>query len=107
MVSVLSSDPDALTGGLQNQQARGRSRSVGQNRFRMPRFGFGNASRRGRWGDVLPSVEPGQRDGLNENYARELLELHTLGVDGGYTQQDVVEVARGVADSTGRCNSFG
>lgn len=32
--------------------------------------------------------------GLNENYARELLELHTLGVDGGYTQQDVIEVAR-------------
>jgi uncharacterized protein (DUF1800 family) len=34
------------------------------------------------------------RRGLNENYARELMELHTLGVDGGYTQQDVVEVAR-------------
>jgi len=32
--------------------------------------------------------------GINENYARELLELHTLGVDGGYTQQDVVNVAR-------------
>ncbi len=32
--------------------------------------------------------------GLNENYARELLELHTLGVDGGYSQSDVVEVAR-------------
>ena len=32
--------------------------------------------------------------GLNENYARELLELHTLGVDGGYTQKDVIEVAR-------------
>lgn len=32
--------------------------------------------------------------GLNENYGRELLELHTLGVDGGYTQQDVIEVAR-------------
>lgn len=32
--------------------------------------------------------------GLNENYARELMELHTLGVDGGYTQADVVEVAR-------------
>jgi uncharacterized protein (DUF1800 family) len=31
---------------------------------------------------------------LNENYGRELLELHTLGVDGGYTQQDVVNVAR-------------
>ena len=36
----------------------------------------------------------GQRAGLNENYARELLELHTLGVDGGYTEADVVEVAR-------------
>ena len=35
-----------------------------------------------------------RRRGLNENYARELLELHTLGVDGGYTQQDIVEVAR-------------
>lgn len=32
--------------------------------------------------------------GLNENYARELMELHTLGVDGGYTQSDVTEVAR-------------
>lgn len=34
------------------------------------------------------------RRGLNENYARELMELHTLGVDGGYTQKDIVEVAR-------------
>jgi uncharacterized protein (DUF1800 family) len=51
------------------------------------------------------SVAPGARapaglrgkripTGINENYARELLELHTLGVDGGYTQQDVIEVAR-------------
>ncbi len=35
-----------------------------------------------------------RRRGLNENYAREIMELHTLGVDGGYTQQDVREVAR-------------
>jgi uncharacterized protein (DUF1800 family) len=35
-----------------------------------------------------------QRAGLNENYGRELMELHTLGVDGGYTQQDVINVAR-------------
>jgi uncharacterized protein (DUF1800 family) len=35
-----------------------------------------------------------KRLGLNENYARELLELHTLGVDGGYTQKDVTELAR-------------
>jgi len=37
---------------------------------------------------------PAPNAGLNENYARELLELHTVGVDGGYTQRDVVEVAR-------------
>ncbi len=40
-------------------------------------------------------IKPGQPlPGLNENYARELMELHTLGVDGGYTQADVTEVAR-------------
>ena len=36
----------------------------------------------------------GNSRGLNENYARELMELHTLGVDGGYTQGDVRELAR-------------
>ncbi len=40
-------------------------------------------------------LTPGKRKrGLNENYGRELLELHTLGVNGGYTQKDVIEVAR-------------
>jgi len=48
---------------------------------------------------VAPGASPPRRQpraprGLNENYARELLELHTLGVDGGYTQQDVIAVAR-------------
>ncbi|HMV86214.1 MAG TPA: DUF1800 domain-containing protein [Blastocatellia bacterium] len=42
-------------------------------------------------GDTAP---PPRRPGVNENYARELMELHTLGVDGGYTQKDVQEVAR-------------
>jgi uncharacterized protein (DUF1800 family) len=40
------------------------------------------------------------RNGLNENYGRELMELHTLGVDGGYTQQDVTEVARALTGWT-------
>lgn len=58
--------------------------------------------------DNALSVKPGYRapafaqanpnatrlSGLNENYARELMELHTLGVDGGYTQHDVTELAR-------------
>jgi uncharacterized protein (DUF1800 family) len=41
-----------------------------------------------------PATASARRRGINENYARELLELHTLGVDGGYTQRDVTEVAR-------------
>ncbi len=36
----------------------------------------------------------GDRTGINENYAREIMELHTLGVDGGYTQNDVIALAR-------------
>ena len=40
------------------------------------------------------SQQPPRRPGLNENYGRELMELHTLGVDGGYTQNDVIAVAR-------------
>ncbi len=44
-----------------------------------------------RQGAGLPRKAKG---GLNENYARELMELHTLGVDGGYSQKDVQEVAR-------------
>jgi uncharacterized protein (DUF1800 family) len=45
-------------------------------------------------GLLMPGTQQRQRRGLNENYGRELMELHTLGVDGGYTQQDVVNVAR-------------
>ena len=50
--------------------------------------------------------QPQRQRGLNENYARELMELHTLGVDGGYTQKDIIEVARAftgwtIADTRG------
>ncbi len=51
----------------------------------------------------LAQLVPGganRRRGLNENYARELMELHTLGVDGGYTQHDVTEVARALTGWT-------
>ncbi len=45
------------------------------------------------WQSIGTRADGGVR-GLNENYARELMELHTLGVDGGYTQRDVTELAR-------------
>ncbi len=41
-----------------------------------------------------PDKQKKAREGLNENYARELMELHTLGVNGGYTQADVTQLAR-------------
>jgi uncharacterized protein (DUF1800 family) len=40
-----------------------------------------------------PAAQKNQDRGLNENYGREVMELHTLGVDGGYTQQDVIAMA--------------
>jgi uncharacterized protein (DUF1800 family) len=58
--------------------------------FRGP---YGGARRPGVGAPNRPNP-PKQARGLNENYARELMELHSLGVDGGYTQRDVIEVAR-------------
>jgi uncharacterized protein (DUF1800 family) len=57
---------------------------------------FGRGPFAPRLGNPLrpDSMRPRAPQGINENYARELLELHTLGVDGGYTQQDVINVAR-------------
>lgn len=67
-------------------------------RARRTRGGFGRFGRRGRatnaGADAAQPQRQARRSGLNENYARELMELHTLGVDGGYTQRDVTEVAR-------------
>ena len=72
-----SADPQAFDRMAEQQQARGR-------RLR------GRVS----MGTLAQQPNPQRRRGLNENYARELMELHTLGVEGGYTQQDVTEVAR-------------
>jgi uncharacterized protein (DUF1800 family) len=61
--------------------------------------GFGNRAMRRMEMDEMRRINqngkvPNRSRGLNENYAREIMELHTLGVDGGYTQKDVQEVAR-------------
>ena len=78
--------------------ARGRGGRLAGVRGR--RAGVYPAARAGRGGAGLDSAtlaraRKNMPKGINENYARELMELHTLGVDGGYTQQDVIEVARG------------
>jgi uncharacterized protein (DUF1800 family) len=50
--------------------------------------------RRGRFARPRPQQAKNRPSGLNENYAREIMELHTLGVEGGYTQKDVTELAK-------------
>ena len=63
---------------------------------RRPAAHAGASARRpsGRGRPRRRGAAQGRQRGLNENYAREIMELHTLGVDGGYTQKDVTEVAR-------------
>jgi uncharacterized protein (DUF1800 family) len=64
------------------------------------RLGRGRVGRFGRQPDparldsIRRQLEQHLPKGINENYARELMELHTLGVNGGYTQADVINVAR-------------
>ncbi|HEU4597116.1 MAG TPA: DUF1800 domain-containing protein [Pyrinomonadaceae bacterium] len=72
------------------QQRRERRRAMREAETSMPNEGEqqGQMARQQR-----PQAQRPRR-GINENYARELMELHTLGVDGGYTQKDVQEVAR-------------
>ena len=60
---------------------------MGRMRGRRLRGGFGRPM-------DDPAEAPKKKGGLNENYAREIMELHTLGVDAGYTQKDVTELAR-------------
>jgi uncharacterized protein (DUF1800 family) len=78
--------PRGGMGGRPNQQRRG---LFGGLLGRSP----DSAQQQQAGGQPRPNQQK-QRRGINENYARELMELHTLGVDGGYTQKDVQEVAR-------------
>ncbi len=64
---------------------------------------LGRGGRGGRGAQLTPQQQQAlakRRGGLNENYGRELMELHTLGVDGGYTQDDVINVARALTGWT-------
>ena len=90
--------PGAQRDGVLGLLMRGdRSRRVatagGANQDRV-KDGYPNGSPQQSRGPEPPPNAQRQRRGINENYARELMELHTLGVDGGYSQKDVQEVAR-------------
>ena len=82
--------PGLLNEGIRDRQAPGGPQDRAMNRYP-------NGQTQQRPGEGNPQPPPNaqrQRRGINENYARELMELHTLGVDGGYSQTDVQEVAR-------------
>jgi uncharacterized protein (DUF1800 family) len=79
---------------LDNWQSAADSGRVTLASMREPRRGRRRANARRDQSMMAEPQMQRRRRGLNENYGRELLELHTLGVDGGYTQRDVIEVAR-------------
>lgn len=81
---------------LDNAQSRANPDQPVLNQRRANRI----ASIRQRIQQQNPKAAKRLNAGLNENYGRELLELHTLGVDGGYTQQDVINVARALTGWT-------
>jgi len=84
----LSVDPAAFQ---QHQQEIAARHSRNQNMFDGGSFPMPGANPQ----DPRAVVRAKQQDrGLNENYGREVMELHTVGVDSGYTQQDVIEMAR-------------
>lgn len=108
LLVATAKDP-AMLFYLDNFQSVGPDSPVGKGQVGRKGGQFGN--QRGQFnrnarlrrfpGGEQPTMTPGQQNpqqrpprGLNENYARELMELHTLGVDGGYTQKDVTEVAK-------------
>jgi uncharacterized protein (DUF1800 family) len=84
--------PGLLNGEMPNRQdPAGAPQDRAMNRY--PN-GQAQQSPGGANAPQLPPNAQRERRGINENYARELMELHTLGVDGGYSQKDVQEVAR-------------
>jgi uncharacterized protein (DUF1800 family) len=87
----LSADPVAWK-NLQEQLQQRRAMRGGV--FGAQRFPQGGPAANGDPNDPNAAAKPKQERGLNENYGRELMELHTLGVDGGYTQDDVINVAK-------------
>jgi uncharacterized protein (DUF1800 family) len=92
----LSADPIAWQKLEQEQQGRRQMRGgqFGGGPFGRPRFPQGRPGQNGNPNDAAVKAKQKQERGLNENYGRELMELHTLGVDGGYTQDDVINVAK-------------
>lgn len=97
---VYLDNAQSVASGAEPPQLAEAERRIARQRMRMTAGGMRGSGRNRAEQQMRQAEERIRRarermpSGLNENYARELLELHTLGVDGGYTQDDVVGVAR-------------
>jgi uncharacterized protein (DUF1800 family) len=80
--------------GPDSDQARFGGQRPGRGRLRRGPFGMIVYDPPRPRREQTPQQKAKRPSGLNENYAREVMELHTLGVDGGYTQKDVTELAK-------------
>ena len=104
-----SISPDTQTGG--NNRANNLNRRANQTNRNEPinsqrreqlkkRYGLSDAELDARLKQNQQMQPKRMQRGINENYAREIMELHTLGVEGGYTQKDIQEVARALTGWT-------
>ncbi|HWF39221.1 MAG TPA: DUF1800 domain-containing protein [Candidatus Acidoferrales bacterium] len=89
-----SADPEAFAHWREQMEARRRFQGMFRGGLMPGRAGFPRVVSPFPPGGANGAPKQQQERGLNENYGREVMELHTVGVDAGYTQQDVIEMAK-------------
>jgi len=85
-----------------NEQSKKREQSLAARRVKQRMESMAADTANPRNAEMKQVLSRASMQGLNENYAREVMELHTMGVDGGYTQQDVTQVAKALTGWTVR-----
>ncbi|MBU3743033.1 MAG: DUF1800 domain-containing protein [Sediminibacterium sp.] len=85
-----------------NEVSKKREQSLAARRVKQRMESMAEDSSNPRQAEMKQVLARASMQGLNENYAREVMELHTMGVDGGYMQQDVTQVARALTGWTVR-----
>jgi len=85
-----------------NEQSKKREQSLAARRVKQRMESMAADTANPRNAEMKQVLARASMQGLNENYAREVMELHTMGVDGGYTQQDVTQVAKALTGWTVR-----
>lgn len=85
-----------------NELSKKREQSLAARRVKQRMESMAEDTANPRQAEMKQVLARANMQGLNENYAREVMELHTMGVEGGYTQQDVTQVAKALTGWTVR-----